>query len=83
MAEEKIEKGVISEEALEEIAGGLKVFGYDIPNDKIKKAVVGAGVAIGSVGIGFLGKGAYDYFKNKTKGSGGKEEEIKNKKENE
>ena len=36
MAEEKIEKGVISEEALEEIAGGLKVAGYDISKETIK-----------------------------------------------
>ena len=66
MAEEKIEKGIISEEALEEIAGGLKAFGYDIPNDKIKKAAIGAGVTIASGAAligGYVGKKLYDHYK--------------------
>lgn len=46
MAEEKIEKGAISEEALEEIAGGL-----NISKDTLKKVAIGAGVTIGA-GIG-------------------------------
>lgn len=63
MTKEKIEKGAISEEALEEIVGGLKAFGYDIPNDKILKAVINAGVAIGAIGIGVGGKTLYDRHK--------------------
>lgn len=47
MAEEKIEKGVISEEALEEIAGGL-----NISKDTLKKVAIGAGVIIGTFALG-------------------------------
>ena len=51
MAEEKIEKGVISEEALEEIAGGL-----NISKDTLKKVAIGAGVTV-------LGLGGYGLYK--------------------
>lgn len=49
MAEEKIEKGAISEEALEEIAGGINV-----SKETLKKAAIGAGVMI-SAGAGVGG----------------------------
>lgn len=65
MAEEKIEKGVISEEALEEIAGGL-----NISKDTLKKVAIGAGVTVlglaGLAGIGYVGKKLYDDSKDKT-----------------
>lgn len=55
MAEEKIEKGVISEEALEEIAGGL-----NISKDTLKKVAIGAGVTVlGLAGLGASGYGLY------------------------
>lgn len=64
MAEEKIEKGVISEEALEEIAGGL-----NISKDTLKKVAIGAGVTVlglaGLAGIGYVGKKLYDDSKDK------------------
>lgn len=47
IAEEKIEKGVISEEALEEIAGGL-----NISKDTLKKVAIDAGVIIGTFALG-------------------------------
>lgn len=47
MAEEKIEKGIISEEALEEIAGGI-----NISKETLKKVVIGAGVMIGTFALG-------------------------------
>lgn len=62
MAEEKIEKGVISEEALEEIAGGL-----NISKDTLKKVAIGSGVTViglaGLAGIGYGGKKLYDHYK--------------------
>ena len=62
MAEEKIEKGVISEEALGEIAGGL-----NISKDTLKKVAIGAGVTVlglaGLAGIGYVGKKLYDHYK--------------------
>lgn len=65
MAEEKIEKGVISEEALEEIAGGL-----NISKDTLKKVAIGSGVTVlglaGLAGIGYVGKKLYDDSKDKT-----------------
>lgn len=67
MAEEKIEKGVISEEALEEIAGGLKISGYEISKDTLKKVAIGSGVTViglaGLAGIGYGGKKLYDHYK--------------------
>lgn len=60
MAEEKIEKGVISEEALEEIAGGLKISGYEISKDTLKKVAIGAGVTVlGLAGLSASGYGLY------------------------
>ena len=56
MAEEKIEKGVISEEALEEIAGGLS-----ISKDTLKKVAIGAGVTFRRMGL--CGKKLYDHYK--------------------
>ena len=65
MAEEKIEKGVISEEALEEIAGGL-----NISKDTLKKVAIGSGVTViglaGLAGIGYGGKKLYDHYKKPT-----------------
>ena len=64
MAEEKIEKGIISEEALEEIAGGI-----NISKETLKKVAIGAGVTIlgsaGLAGIGYIGKKLYDGYKSK------------------
>lgn len=61
MAEEKIEKGVISEEALEEIAGGFKVAGYDISKETIKKFcnehkkdLIFTGIEAGTIAIGTI-----------------------------
>ena len=63
MAEEKIEKGVISEEALEEIAGGINV-----SKETLKKVAIGAGVTVlGLGGIGYGGKNLYDYHKSEKK----------------
>ena len=63
---EEIKNGVISEEALEEIAGGLK-----ISKSTVKKALTAAGVIVGALGAigGGVGGGylVYDkFFKNKT-----------------
>ena len=62
---EEIKNGVISEEALEEIAGGLK-----ISKSTVKKALTAAGVIVGALGAigGGVGGGylVYDkFFKNK------------------
>lgn len=61
MAEEKIEKGVISEEALEEIAGGFKVAGYDISKETIKKFcnehkkdLIFTGIEAGTIAVGTI-----------------------------
>ena len=48
MAEEKIEKGIISEEALEEIAGGINV-----SEETLTKVIVGANMIIGIFTLGF------------------------------
>ena len=61
----EIKNGVISEEALEEIAGGLK-----ISKSTFKKALTAAGVVVGALGAlgGGVGGGylVYDkFFKNK------------------
>lgn len=56
MAEEKIEKGVISEEALEEIAGGINV-----SKETLKKIAIDAGVIIAS-GAALIG-GGYGLYK--------------------
>ena len=44
---ENYKNGVISEEALEEVAGGLK-----INKDAVKKVLIGAGIGIISLGAG-------------------------------
>ena len=55
MAEEKIEKGIISEEALEEIAGGI-----GISKETLKKVAIGSGVIISAVGtVGGAAVGGY------------------------
>ena len=56
MSEERIEKGISTEEALEEIAGGL-----NISKDTLKKAAIGAGVTLRKMGL--CGKKLYDYYK--------------------
>jgi len=60
MAEEKIEKGVISEEALEEIAGGV-----GISKEKLQKVALGVGILIITAGGIYEGKKLYDYYKEK------------------
>lgn len=62
---EEIKNGVISEEALDEIAGGLK-----ISKSTVKKVLATAGVVVGALGAlgGGVGGGylVYDkFFKNK------------------
>ena len=61
---EEIKNGIISEEALDEIAGGLK-----LPKLTVKKVLTGAGVFIGALaalgGAAGLGYGGYKYKKNK------------------
>lgn len=59
MAEE-MKNGVISEEALEQVAGGLKIAGREVSPETLKKALIGAGVvvtaAVGATTIGVVGK---------------------------
>lgn len=62
MAEEKIEKGIISEEALEEIAGGI-----GISKETLKKVAIGSGVIIGVVG-GTVGGAVGGYLLGKKRG---------------
>lgn len=72
MAEEKIEKGAISEEALEEIAGGL-----NISKDTLKKVAIGAGVTvIGLAGIGYGGKKLYDHYKGEKNSMGTEDNSV-------
>lgn len=55
---EEIKNGIISEEALDEIAGGLR-----LPKITVKKVLTGAGILIGALaalgGATGLGYGAY------------------------
>ena len=61
---EEIKNGVISEEALEEVAGGL-----NIPKITLKKAIIAAGVAVAALstigGTTAAGYEIYKYTKNK------------------
>ena len=58
---EEIKNGVISEEALDEIAGGLK-----ISKSTVKKALTAAGVVIGTLGaIGGTTLAGYEIYKHK------------------
>ena len=58
---EEIKNGVISEETLDEIAGGLK-----ISKSTVKKVLTTAGVVVGALGGGVGGYLVYDkFFKNK------------------
>ena len=81
---EEIKNGVISEEALEEIAGGLK-----ISKSTVKKVLATAGVVVGALGaIGgttIAGYEIYKYNKNKKKAPLAiewKKEDVEEKKEN-
>lgn len=81
---EEIKNGVISEEALDEIAGGLK-----ISKSTVKKALTTAGVVIGTLGaIGgttLAGYEIYKHNKNKKKAPLAiewKKEDVEAKKEN-
>ena len=56
MAEEKIGKGAISEEALEEIAGGIGV-----SKEKLKKVAIGSGITIFALNS-ILGLAAGEYL---------------------
>ena len=60
---EKMENGVISEEALEQVAGGLKV-----DPSTLKKILMGAGVAVGAAAIATAG-GAVGYHMGKKRGT--------------
>lgn len=52
MAEMNMEKGIISEEALEEVAGGAGV-----DKKKLKKVLLGAGIAVTSLAAGGVAGG--------------------------
>lgn len=72
---EEIKNGVISEEALDEIAGGLK-----ISKSTVKKALTAAGVIVGALGaIGGTTIAGYEIYKHKKN----KKDKGNNKSENE
>ena len=61
MEEKEIEKGIISEEALDNIAGGLKIAGIEIDKGTLIKSLKYAGVAI--AGAGALAGTAAGFYK--------------------
>ncbi len=57
MEEKEIEKGVISEDALDDIVGGLKIGGLNIDKEKLVKGLKYAGIVIAGAGA-LAGAGA-------------------------
>ena len=70
---EEIKNGVISEEALEEIAGGLKM-----PKLNLKNVLAAAGVVVGALGtLGATTVTGYEIYKHKKNKKDSDKSEVK------